>query len=290
MNVVVLDIGGTNTRIARVSERLNIEEEIEIKSGKSLEEFMSIVEHIRKIMNEGTKKIGIAVAGAVDYKEKMLKKSPNLPFLNNFSFLKIEENVCIPLFLENDANAAAFGASRRFNLSHIVYITLGTGIGGGVVIDNEILRGYQGYAGEIGHITVVPFGKRCSCGNRGCLEAYTGGWALQREINKKWKNKTVKDLFDLAKENRKARRMVRCFSTFLGIGVASLINIFNPQAIIFGGKMSYSYPYFCDKMKEVVKRRSYLPSNVQFIRDPLPDKAGLLGMAYIALEGKVWKR
>ncbi|MCK4277970.1 MAG: ROK family protein [Desulfurellaceae bacterium] len=286
MNVVALDIGGTNTRIARVSERLNIEEEIEIKSGKSLEQLTkSIIEHIKKMMNKETKKIGIAVAGAVDYKEKILKKSPNLPFLNNFSFFKLEEEIHLPLFLENDANAAAFGASRRFKLPHIIYITLGTGIGGGIIIDNRILRGYQGYAGEIGHITVMSFGKRCTCGNRGCLEAYIGGWALQREINKKWENKTVKDLFDLAKGDKRAWKMVQQFSVFLGIGVASLINIFNPQALIFGGKMSYSWPCFYNKMKEVVKRRTYLSSGVKFIRDSLPDKAGLLGMAHIALEG-----
>jgi glucokinase len=286
MNVIALDIGGTNTRIARISERLNIEEEIEIKTGENLEQLAKgITECIQKMINKETKKIGIAVAGAVNYKEKILKKSPNLPFLNDFSFLKIQEAIHLPLFLENDANATAFGASRRFKFSHLIYITLGTGVGGGIIINNKILRGYQGYAGEIGHITILPFGKRCTCSNRGCLEAYVGGWALQKEINKVWEHKTVKELFDLAKKDKKAYKMVRHFSTFLGIGVASLINIFNPQAVIFGGKISYDWLSFHKSMKEVIERRVYFPLDVEFIKDSFPDKAGLLGMAYIALEG-----
>ncbi|MCD6223656.1 MAG: ROK family protein, partial [Deltaproteobacteria bacterium] len=220
----------------------------------------------------------------VNYKEKILKKSPNLPFLSDFSFLKIQEKIHLPLFLENDANAAAFGASRRFKFSNLIYITLGTGIGGGIIINNKILRGYQGYAGEIGHITILPFGKRCTCGNRGCLEAYVGGWALQKEINKVWKHKTVKELFDLAKQDKKAYKIVRHFSTFLGIGVASLINIFNPQAVIFGGKISYDWSSFHKSMEEVIEKRVYFPLDVEFIKDSLPDKAGLLGMTHIALE------
>ena len=184
-----LDLGGTNLRAAAIDRTGKVLDKISGSTNftEGREAVLGdMVAAIRKIEErhgaEGLAGVGVGVPGFIRMKEGVLAYSPNLPYLENFPIRdEIRRRLGAPMILENDANAAALGekwmgAGR--DVDDLVLLTLGTGIGGGIISGGRVLRGFVGMAGELGHITVVPNGNPCGCGNQGCLEKAASATAV----------------------------------------------------------------------------------------------------------------
>jgi glucokinase len=246
--------------------------------------------------------VGIAAAGALDLERGVVTTSPNLPGWRDVHLRDIvEKKFGVRTFLINDANAAAlgehrFGAGRGVN--NLIYITVSTGIGGGIIIGGELYNGACGSAGEIGHMTIDINGPRCKCGNIGCLETLASGTVIAAEARKCIANGAKTSLLELsggeaekitAKTISQAARegdslaleLVSRAGSYLGVGMVNLINIFNPEMIIVGGGMSKMGDMLLDPARKVVRERAFsLPANaVRIVLSELGDDAGALGAA-----------
>jgi glucokinase len=229
--------------------------------------------------------------------------APNLPALNNFPISETLESVLgVKVTLENDANAAAIGENwlgASKGCADSIMVTLGTGVGGGIIINNRLVRGAGGAAGEIGHICVEPFGAPCNCGSRGCLEQYASATAIVRlaEILKpKYLQSnlnhasplTARDLYQAATDesDELALEVFRLMGFYLGLALSDLINILNPEIIVIGGGVSAGSHLFMPHLQATIRERSYSKdmqsSKVELAL--LGDDAGLIGAAKLAFD------
>jgi glucokinase len=200
--------------------------------------------------------VGIGAPGPLDIPRGLLVEPPNLPGWHNVPLREIvQDRLGAATYLENDANAAAigeylYGAGR--DTRDMVYVTVSTGIGGGLILDGHIYHGVSGGAGEIGHITVLPYGPRCGCGHRGCLEALASGTAIAREgqrlvargirtaiASQADQEVTAKHVVDaMRRGDPYAQQIVAQAMFYLGIGMANLVNLFNPERLVIGGGLA----------------------------------------------------
>ncbi|MBN1499450.1 MAG: ROK family protein [Spirochaetes bacterium] len=249
--------------------------------------------------------IGIGVAGAIDPKKGKIIVSPNIHALDNCPLAqKINKKLNVPVFIENDANVALLGEFWQGNgkkYKNWIMLTLGTGVGGGAIINGEMMKGRDGFAAEFGHINVYPDGNLCGCGNKGCLETYASAKALVRystEFLGKNKNSSAykrsltegissKLIYDEAKKGDKASiQIIRYVGQHLGIGVASLINTFNPEAIIFAGGLSRAIDLLLPVIKEEVEKRAMkgLKDKIKYHIVKHEDKGPALGAIKNAID------
>ncbi len=204
--------------------------------------------------------------------------------------------------VENDANAAAWGEFRfgaGSEVDHLVFITLGTGVGGGVIMDGVLLRGAQGSGGELGHVTIQATGPRCGCGNHGCLEALASGTAIGRRarevanerpdsaLGRLAVERTVlgEDVAELAREGDEAARSVlEETGMWLGIGLAGFVNIFNPEVIAIGGGAAKAGDLIFNAARREVHLRAMSPGRdlVEIKEATLGAESGVLGAAALA--------
>ena len=281
-----VDLGGTNLRIAAVDEQGKLVEKITLGTKVSLGRDHVIGEMCDAIqrMSERFKDsapllgIGIGVPGIIDMQTGLLRESPNLPGWANYPVhAEIERRLKTVVILENDANVAALGetwlgAARDF--SDVAMFTLGTGVGGGLILGGTIWRGANGMAGEFGHITVEPEGQLCGCGNRGCLEQYasatavvrmareavagTSGLALARAANSD-SEFSAKSIYNLAIQgDEDARRIFRHVGRYLGVVLASMVNSLNLPIYLIGGGASSAWDAFSPSIFEELRRRSFV--------------------------------
>ena len=244
--------------------------------------------------------IGVCAAGFIDFYSRTVISSPNLPGWEGFSLEKeLERKLNLPVLVENDANAAAYGefvfgagAGKR----NMVNITLGTGIGGGIIIEGEIYRGSGGFAGEIGHLPILPGGPPCGCGRRGCLESLASGSAIAREgraliikgsrtILREMlgdeEELTAYHVFEAAKEgDAEAARIVENAACYLGRALAAVVNLLNPEVISIGGGMAAAGKVIFDPVRRYLKEMSIRPAGemVRLVPAVLGEKAGIRGM------------
>ncbi|MFH1800145.1 MAG: ROK family protein [Candidatus Omnitrophota bacterium] len=267
---VGIDIGGTKISLVLGTEKGKILARHEIKTGvraKTKACVKELASNLRTLILHSCvspKKIlgiGVGCPGPVDSSKGALPRSPNLPGWKGIPLRSILQKATgLPVFLANDANAAALGeqllgAGKR--TQDLIYITVSTGIGGGIVMNGELHEGAGCVAGEVGHMSVVPEGRRCGCGKRGCLEAYASGTAIVNDVRERmtskntvlWKflrgNKRVgaKQVGRAACEGDKlAIESYRKAGYYLGIGIANLLNILNPQKVVIGGGVLKSAP------------------------------------------------
>ncbi len=183
---------------------------------------------------------------------------------------EMQKIISAPVYMENDANAAAmaenwWGSGRGF--SNMAYIKIGTGVGSGLIMDNEIYRGYSGNAGEIGHTTIEATGRICRCGNKGCMEAYVGKSGFMKDARRaladdpRWKdNIDALKLSDVISEaqhgNEACKEVISISGKYLGIGIANLINLFNPAIVILGGDLTEAGPLLMDSVQTSLRERS----------------------------------
>ncbi len=236
------------------------------------------------ITNQDINFLGIGVPGTVDLKRETVQYAPNLNLRDYDLIGRLKTRYDFDMLLEQDAKSAAIGelligAGR--GMDDIVCITLGTGIGCGMIIDKQIFRGKQNTAGEIGHIVINASGPACNCGKSGCLEAYASGTGLSKRATEAFGyHVSSKDLFEMAENNPKAAEIVDAGAEAMGIGVVNIINILSPQAIILSGGLSEQSSYI-EKIKAFVYQNAYelsiLPDDFVFCRAELGSDAPMIG-------------
>jgi len=302
--VLAVDLGGTNLRVAAVASDGAItarDRRPTPKTGDAnsiVQVIASLITDLRRTTDVEPIAVGVAAPVIMDLTSGRIDRSPNLPQLNEFRFKdELERVVGGSVFLENDATAAAIGeswlgASKGFQTS--ICVTLGTGVGGGIVINGSPFRGIDGTAGEIGHICVEPEGYPCGCGSRGCLEQYSSATAVvrfARELVKSGstlsgKNDfTAKDVYEAAiNSDPAAGESFRRMGYYLGIALAGLINLLNPEVIVLAGGLSSGWDaFFPETLRQIEKRAFRVPAGrVKLVRAELGDDAGLLGVAKVA--------
>jgi len=251
--------------------------------------------------------IGIGAPGISNPEAGILFTSPNLPGWRNVLLRDIIQNkLGKRAFLINDANAAAlgefcFGAAR--GIRNFIYITLSTGIGGGIVIDGKIYTGSIGTAGEVGHMTIDDKGPICNCGNRGCWETLASGTALAREARHRIKEGIRTSILEYAGGDMEkvtaqvihsaaeqgdslAKKLISRTGYYVGVGLANLINIFNPELIVIGGGLSNIGDMLLKPAFKVARERTYKEAfqAVRFASAGLGRNSGVLGAAAFALQ------
>ena len=274
---VGIDIGGTKVNIGIVDSRGEIVAKRRIPTGKNLDVkscIRNISEEVNRLLGENglaLKEIGFlgaGVPGTVDTETGHVVYCPNLSWKDVPAGSYFKEMLGCDVRMIQDCRAAAFsellyGAGRGY--SDILCVTLGTGIGGGVIINRKIFHGSMNTAGEIGHVIIVKNGRLCSCGNHGCLERYSSGsgileQALERFPNKlTGENRNTEHVFELAqKGDSEARDLIRESVEYLAVGIANVVDIFSPQAVIISGGMCEHRDLIIDPLKLLVPRFGYV--------------------------------
>jgi len=317
-----VDLGGTNLRIAAVDDQGKVLEKVttgtNVKQGRDfvIGEMTTAIQTLAaKIGAKGLLGVGIGVPGIIDMDTGTLHESPNLPGWHDYPVRnEIERRLGTPIVLENDANAAALGekwlgAAREHD--DMCMLTLGTGVGGGIVLGGRVWHGMNGMAGELGHINVEPEGPPCGCGSRGCLEQFASATALVRmareavaggkspELARAMGDNaefSAKMLHQLAQQgNTAARDIFARAGRALGIVLAGLINIFNLPNYVLGGGVANAWDMFSPAMMEEIRQRSFIyrataPDQTPTLRKRtvvapalLGSDAGLLGAARLPM-------
>jgi len=306
--VFAVDLGGTHLRVALVDDTGRILKQLKQETPKGDSPQCVVNALVRAAagwddFKEQVAAASIMVPGAVDRDKAVVLQAPNLPSLINFALkAELEQRLGWPVFLENDANAAAvgemwLGAAR--DCRDVVSVTLGTGVGGGVILDGRLWRGSHGSAGEIGHTTVDPFsGLKCKCGNTGCLELFASATAIVRmtrenlslfpESKLRSDGLTAERVYEAGRNGDDlALTVFKRFGMYLGIGLANLINLIDPEIIVIAGGAVNGWDLFASEMYRQVEERAFRTTaqQVKIARAECGDNAGLLGAARLAMDG-----
>jgi len=308
-----IDVGGTSAKIGLVDPDGNIliKEAVQTLNSPDwqtiIDEMLKpVIKWIDEKDNDGhelydIKGIGIGTPGFVNKKTGILYNSENIPGLINAPFVPyIANKFGVPVIADNDATCAAigehiFGAGKDF--SDFLMVTVGTGIGGGLILDNKVYRGANGYAGEIGHIIVVAEGRECTCGNKGCIEAYASATSIIKRIKegiKKGYIKTYNDvdhinakvIFDKAKEgDQYSIDAIDSAARYLGRMLGGLVNLLNIEAIIIGGGVSAD-DYFIKKIEFYVDQVAWFmfTKDLKILPAKLLNDAGIIGAASLVID------
>lgn len=312
--VVGLDIGGT--KLAAGLFDLNLKEISFIKCDtEAFRGGQVVVENCKAIVHQILEKsgisrdrvasIGINSPGPLDIHTGIVTYVETIGWKNIPIRSIMEEEFNVPVVLENDANAAALaenmlGAGE--GTENMIYITVSTGVGSGIILDKKLYRGSHDAAGEFGHICIVPGGRPCGCGNRGCLQAYASGTALVKAARAgitAGENSAILlkaggipekihalQVEEAAKEDDAfAIKLWEEMGYHLGLGISILVQLFDPERIVIGGGMSRAWDLFYCPMMESVRSNTYevLSENLQVIPALLGDKAGVFGAATLAI-------
>ena len=297
------DIGGTNLRVALVDREGEIVERVKTSSTDTDNVFDSLVSAIDRFYSDDVAGIGIGVAGVIEREKGIVKRSPNLPSVEGVGFIDgIRQRFSLPVYIENDANAAALGerwagAGRKFK--SFVLFTLGTGIGGGVIYDGHLLD----IAAELGHISIEAEGVRCPCGNNGCLESYASARAMTGRAVESIESGTEslmkgccegnvykispEDIYSYALEgDNLARETLKTAGRYLGVGIASAINIFSPEAVILTGGLIGAWNIYVETAIKEASKRAFpeLYGSTKILPSILKDDAGVIGAACLVFD------
>ncbi|MCX6010556.1 MAG: ROK family protein [Chloroflexi bacterium] len=311
-----IDLGGSKILTAVVDsqgEMLSSDESITPATKGREAVIQSILDSSHRVLKQASVAlsqicaIGVGAAGISNPEAGILFTSPNLPAVRDVPLRDImQERLGKKTFLINDANAAAlgefyFGAAR--GVCNFIYITLSTGIGGGIVIDGKIYTGAIGAAGEVGHMTIDDNGPICNCGNRGCWEMLASGTALAREAKHRIKEGVRTSILEYAEgdmekvtaqvihsaaqqDDSLAKELIARTGYYVGVGLANLINIFNPELIVIGGGLSNIGDMLLGPAFKVAGERAYKEAfqAVRFASAELGRNSGVLGAAAFALQ------
>ncbi len=300
--IIAVDLGGTNLKIALLDSkyRIKVKEYLDTTHFRNKKRLISvIINFINKIINNNKLKrlnilgIGLGLPGPIDVEKGIVHFFPNIPGWNNVNLKKIlQKKLKFPIFLDNDVNLMALAEFRKGaakGYKNAVCLTLGTGVGGGIIIDSKLYRGSNFSAGEIGHIPINERGPRCNCGGVACLEAYVGNKRILKEARRSFKrNVSLEELSHLANtKNRKARAIWARVARHLGIGLVGVINLINPDIIVIGGGVANAGKVLFNEVKEtILKRAMTVPAgHVKVVKAKLGNNAGLIGAAILVREG-----
>lgn len=308
--VIACDLGGTNLRMAAINSEGQIlyRTKRDTPKGDRADDVIRALIESANECRENVKEMGevlavaIAAPATVNAEKGIILKAPNVPALDGFRMVAaLESELNITAILENDANAAAVGENwlgGSKGVENSICVTLGTGVGGGIIINGQVLQGVDGTAGEIGHICVEPFGAPCGCGSRGCVEQYSSATAVvrqTRELAPQYPKSelthitrlTSKDVYEAGKNGDElALEVFRRQGFYLGIALGGLINVLNPEIIVIGGGAAAGWDLFMPHLLEQVEQRAWREprQRAKFERAVLDDDAGILGAAKLAFD------
>jgi glucokinase len=311
--VLGIDVGGTNL-VAGVlaedgSEVLGVVSEPTLAAQGADPVIGRIIKLGKASIKESGKKvegIGIGSPGPLDTKKGIVLLTPNLGWTNMPLRDRVSEGLDLPAMLDNDANCAIFGEWWRGaarGAKYVIGLTLGTGIGGGIIIDGKIYHGASDAAGEFGHVTIDANGRRCKCGNYGCIEAYASGpaiaeravegiesgvdTALAQYVKDDLTKITAQIVYEAANDGDEwALEVVRETASLLGSAVASFINIFNPEVVVICGGVTQAGDKLFNPLRSEVKRRAFKPAweVCKIVPGTLPGTAGVYGAAAVFIQ------
>lgn len=307
--ILVADLGGTKVLAGAVGGRNRLEHRIRRSSGVNggrdeiLSGLYSTLDSVTAAMPEPPRAVAVASAGAIDLAAGVVTHSPNMMAVNGLALRDLlAERYSLPAVLLNDASAAAL-AEHRLGAGRgsrdMIFLTVSTGIGGGIVIDGKLYQGIDGTAGEFGHTVIDRHGEPDTCGARGCLEQYASGTAIARRtrqllesgrrscLQDKPEHLTAADVAEAAAQGDELAAEV--FSEAmrdLGLGLVSIVNVFNPEVIVIGGGVSGTGSQLFEPVRRVVAEHAYqLPARrVRIVPAELGDEAGVIGAALYARE------
>ncbi|MBR3654223.1 MAG: ROK family protein [Elusimicrobia bacterium] len=303
-----VDMGGTLIKIAIVDDKANVLEEAVVNTDITASP-KSVIENITEVFKKfkhynKVKTIGIGIAGDIDFRQGIVRMSPNLPKWNKVQLKKdIEKITGKKVFVDNDANTAAIGAywlDIKAKADNMVCVTLGTGVGGGIIINKKLFRGNNGTAGEVGHITVEPEGRKCNCGNYGCAETYIGVRHIVKETIDLLKTTKSKYILKLAnndieqitpkllsqaaeKGDLVAKKVWKNAGEKLGILLSDIIDFFNPDCIVLCGGISNAGDLIIKPAKEQIKKRAFKTAAkaCKIVVSKYTSKLGVVGAAML---------
>ncbi|SHH58051.1 ROK family protein [Thermosipho atlanticus] len=307
MKIIGVDLGGTFTKIGlvdsntgKIIKKKEIETMVELGGDAVVKR---ISEGINELVGSETyEAVGIGSPGSIDIENGIVRFSPNFPDWIDFPLgPKLSNLLNKKVYVENDANSFAlgekwFGAGK--GKKHIIVLTLGTGVGGGIISHDILITGANGIGAELGHVIINPKGRLCGCGNYGCLEAYASATAIIKmayEGRKKFPDSiifkndkvTAKAVFDAAKSNDRLGLIIRDeVVEALAVAIASFIHTFNPEVVIIGGGISKAGEFLFKPLKSRVNEL-VMPSfknSFEIIQSPLVENASILGAASIVLQ------
>ncbi|MBU3143844.1 ROK family protein [Clostridium sp. CF012] len=312
--IIGVDLGGTNIKAAIFNLDLQLLIEVrrstEAKQGPSyvLNKIINIIEEMLESLNITDKSIycmGMGIPGLLDPKQGISYFSPNFPDWENIHVVdEIKRRFDFPIFIDNDVRVNLYGEWRfgvGLNFKNLVLITLGTGLGSGIVIDGKVIYGATSSAGEIGHMNMYREGRPCKCGSSGCLGRYVSASGMintfieklsggRKSIVEEWINHDINNIkasmisqaYDL--NDDLAIEVMHQTGEILGFGLANVINLFNPETIIVGGGMSYAGDRLLTTVRETIKSHSLKISGqvCTVVQAQLGDCAGMIGAAWYA--------
>ncbi len=314
MYYVGIDLGGTNIAAGIVDAEGRIIKKGSVPTGRErssldiIKDMCDLVLSLMKdlgITEKDLHSIGIGSPGAPDRKNGVILYANNLPFRNVPMRDEIQKIINVPVYLENDANCAAIAesvAGAAKGAEYAVIITIGTGIGGGVIINNKLYTGFNGAAGELGHVVLMLSGEACSCGRNGCWEAYSSATALIRQTKQAAIENPQSKIMELcggdlnkidAKTAFDAARLgdetgigvVDRYVDYLADGLANMVNIFQPNIIAIGGGVSKEGENLLAPLREKMKGRTYCAQGLeptQLVVAKMGNDAGIIGAALIS--------
>ncbi len=287
-----IDLGGTSAKIGLVEDG-NIVESVQVPT-RADSDYEGIVtdltEAAKKLaLHRKVQKVGIGSLGIIDTKTGVVCFSNNIRWSDAPLRDDISKSLGLPAEIANDAKCAALGEAvygAGKGVDRVAMLTLGTGVGGGLVKNGKLERGsiYEDASGIFGHMTLVPNGRPCTCGRKGCFEAYCSATAVSEKAQQVLGISSAKEVFERAKKKEvKAVWLVENFASYLASAVVGLANILRPQRIVIGGGMSASAKLFLPQVQDAVKREvygsEYAPVNVVVAK--LGNKAGIIGASLL---------
>lgn len=306
-----VDLGGTNLKVGAVSTKGEVlfrtEAPSDVKGGRDalLKKILNVIEETRHMVKgKRLSGIGLGVPGIVSPETGIVAQSPNLAGWVDFNIKDaLAEKLSWPLYVENDANAFALGegwTGAAVGIKNFCCLTLGTGVGGGIILNGSLWHGVDGFAGEIGHIVVEPDGVPCNCGSQGCLERYVSANGLVR-MAQEGKDDilaapllkgcggvdglSAKAIADFARQGDPfCAGLFQKLARYLGIGLADIVNLLNIEMIVVGGGLSNASDLFLSAAREEMLKRSFkVPGHrVKVVPARLGDNGGIIGAAFIA--------
>ena len=292
------DLGGTHLKYGLTEPTGNIIFNSKTATPPTIKELLKLLEKLWDDLKRKEKRkvaaIGFGFPGIFSLDQQRILQSPNYAELDNFDLIPaLSEFIEVPFWVNNDANMAAFGEYKcgaGQGAHSLIFLTVGTGLGAGIILDGKLWRGKCGFAGELGHVTVNPEGERCNCGGQGCLETEVSAPKIVRNYNmlrKKDEKISGEEVFARAKKGEMAARQAFAQAGhFLGIGLGIAMNLLNPDKILLGGAVMSAGKLLLSPALEEVKRRSYKASYkcCTIEKASLGNKAGFLGAALWAKE------
>lgn len=304
MRFLGLDVGGSFLKGAIVNPSGKVEQRLHEPIAKaSLDELVAQLERAARTLaaGPGARAVGIGIPGIVEQETARVRHAPNVPVLNGFALAEeIKKRTGLQAFLENDANAAALaeawrGAGR--GSQDQLFVTLGTGIGAGVILGGRIWSGKSGYAGEVGHIQVEPDGLPCGCGSRGCVEtiAGIGGWLRRAEAGLRERESSLRGkaldpeaIVDAARNgDALALDVVAGTARALGVGIGAVLNLLNLDRVVIGGGVAAAGDFLLERVSAEVRSRTFpqVFADASFRLAELGGDAGVVGAARVAMVG-----